>query len=89
MRIAMKRPKKTNPEEFFFETIEIAQASAAAHEKAKLITVYASQPFRSAVVTAFVTCPDDMAEEIGRAFNKAVDRVFAKHGESVRAAKMN
>jgi hypothetical protein len=85
----MKKPKKTKPEEFFFETIEIAQASAAAREKAKLITVYPSQPFRSAVVTAFVTCPDDMAQEIGRAFNKAVDKVFAKHGEGLRTAKMN
>lgn len=85
----MKSPKKTKPEEFFFETIEIAQASAAAHEKTKLITIYPSQPFRSAVVTAFVTCPDDMAQEIGKAFIKAVDKVFAKHGESIRAAKMN
>jgi hypothetical protein len=85
----MKKSNKTKPEEFFFETIEIAQASAAAREKAKLITVYPSQPFRSAVVTAFVTCPDDMAQEIGRAFNKAVERVFAKHGESIHAERMN
>jgi hypothetical protein len=86
----MRTPKKTNkPEEFFFQTIEIAQASATAHEKTKLITVYPSQPWRSAVVTAFVTCPDDMAQEIGGAFIKAVDEVFARHCVKVKQAKAN
>ena len=86
----MKRPKKTNdPEEFFFETIRIAQASATAHEKAKFITVYAPQPWRSAVVTAFVTCPENIAHEIATAFDQAVDSVFSRHGESVPPNKMH
>jgi len=86
----MQRPKMTtNPEEFFFETIRVAQASAAAHEKAKLITIYPSQPFRSAVVTAFVTCPDDMAQEIGAAFNIAVQEVFARFGLIATQPKAN
>jgi hypothetical protein len=86
----MKTPKTTNkPEEFFFQTIEIAQASAAAHEKTKLITVYPSKPWRSAVVTAFVTCPDDMAQEVGAAFVKAVDEAFARHSKEVSEAKAN
>jgi hypothetical protein len=79
----------STPEEFFFETIEIAQASATVHEKAKLITVYPSQPWRSAVVSAFVACPDDMARVIGVAFNEAVKLVFERHGAPVKEAKMN
>ena len=86
----MQQPKMTtNPEEFFFETIRVAQASAAAHEKAKLITIYPSQPFRSAVVTAFVTCPDDMAQEIGAAFNIAVQEVFARFSLIATQPKAN
>lgn len=86
----MKKPKSThNPEEFFFETIKVAQASAAAQEKAKLITAYPSQPWRSAVVTAFVTCLDDMAKEVATAFNAAVDEVFARHSVRVQEAKMH
>lgn len=67
----------------------MAQASAAAQEKAKLITAYPSQPWRSAVVTAFVTCPDDMAKEAATAFNAAVDEVFARHSVRVQEAKMH
>jgi len=48
----MQQPKLSRiPEEFFFETVRVALVSAAAHEKAKLVTMYPSQPFRSAVVT--------------------------------------
>jgi len=86
----VKQPKLTHdPEEFFFETIKVAQASATSHEKAKLITTYPSQPWRSAVVTAFVTCPDNMAYEVAAAFNAAVDEVFARHSERVQDAKQN
>jgi hypothetical protein len=79
----------TIPEEFFFETIRVAQASAAAREKAKLITAYPSRPWRSAVVTAFVTCPDDMVADMTVAFNEAVKVVFERHGQRLKDAKTN
>ena len=82
----MKRPKHTTkPEEFFFETVNVALTSAAAHEKAKFITAYPSQPFRSAVVTAFVTCPDEMAMELVVAFNEAADLIFESHHMKVKS----
>jgi hypothetical protein len=86
----VKQPRPFHePEDFFFETIKVAQASAAAHEKAKLITAYPSQPWRSAVVTAFVTCPDDMAQEVAAALNAAVNDVFARHSARVHESKQN
>jgi hypothetical protein len=86
----MQQPKPSPvPEEIFFETIKVAQASAAAHQKAKLITTYPSQPWRSAVVTAFVTCPDDLAIEIVVAFHEAVRLVFERHGQQCADAKSN
>ncbi|HYV76360.1 MAG TPA: hypothetical protein VFB24_19070 [Candidatus Binatia bacterium] len=84
----MQQPKLSRiPEEFFFETVRVALVSAAAHEKAKLVTMYPSQPFRSAVVTAFVTCPDDMARDIAVAFNEAVKLVFEWYGQQCKDAK--
>ena len=86
----MQQPKpSTIPEEFFFETVRVAQASAAANEKTKLITMYPSQPWRSAVVTAFVTCPDDMARDIAMAFNEAVPLIFHRYSQQCAKAKEN
>jgi hypothetical protein len=59
----------TNAEEFSYETLRVAAQAAAAHEKTKLITVYPSQPYRSAVVTAVVTCDDGTAKEIAAAMS--------------------
>jgi hypothetical protein len=67
----------------------VAQAAAAANEKAKLITMYPSQPWRSAVVTAFVTCPDDMARDIAMAFNEAVPLIFHRYSQQCAKAKEN
>src|SRR5215469_14501784 len=78
----MQEPKpSTVPEEFFFGTVRVAQASAAANEKAKFITMYPSKPWRSAVVTAFVSCPDDMARDITVAVNEAVMLVFHQYSQ--------
>lgn len=85
----MRRPKKVKPEEFFHQTVDVCLASAARNEKVKLITVYPSEPFRSAVVTAFVACPDDMALEVGAAFTAAVNEVFARYHEQVKQAKFH
>jgi len=78
----------TNAEEFFFETLRVAAQAASAHEKTTLITVYPSQPYRSAVVAAYVTCPDDMAKEIAVAF-KSVAYVFLWHSQQLIDAKAN
>lgn len=75
----------TNAEEFFFETLRAATHAAAAHEKTKLITMYPWQPCRSAVVAAYVTCPDDMAKEIALAFNEGVALVFLRYGQHTKA----
>ena len=64
-------------EESFFEMLELATHAAAAHEQTKLITVHPSQSYRSAVVAAYVTCPDDMAKEIAVAFNESVAYVLS------------
>ena len=86
----MQQPKpSTVPEEFFFDSVRVAQTAAAANEKAKLITAYPSKPWRSAVVTAFVTCPDDMARDIAVAFNEAVALVFERYGQQCAEAKSN
>ena len=79
----------TNAEEFSYETLRVAAHAAAAHEKTKLITVYPSQPYRSAVVAAYVTCPDDMAKEILEAFNESVAYVFLRHSQKLDDAKAN
>ena len=76
----MEQPKmSTNLEEIIRETLEVTGRAAAAREKTKVITVYPSQPYRSAVVTAVVTCDDGMAEEIATAFNETVELVFLYH----------
>jgi len=86
----MQQPKpSTIAEEFFFDTVRVAQAAAAANEKAKLITMYPSQPWRSAVVTAFVTCHDDMARDIAMAFNEAVPLIFHRYSQQCAKAKEN
>ena len=50
-----------------------------------MITVYPSQPYRSAVVTAVVTCDDGMAKEIAAAFNESVAHVFLQHSRRDKA----
>jgi hypothetical protein len=51
--------------------------------------MYPSQPWRSAVVTAFVTCPDDMARDIAMAFNEAVALIFHRYSQQCANAKEN
>jgi len=86
----MEQPKMTtNIEEFFFDTLRVAAHAAAVHEKTKLITTYPSQPWRSAVVAAYVTCPDDMAKEIAMAFNESVAYVFLRYSQQLVDAKAN
>ena len=47
--------------------------------------MYPSQPYRSAVVTAVVTCDDGMAKEIAAAFNESVAYVFLQHSQRDKA----
>ena len=89
VRLIRPFPMSTNAEEFFFETLRVAAQAASAHEKTKLITTYPSQPWRSAVVAAYVTCPDDMAREIAMAFNESVVYVFLRYSQQVVDAKAN
>jgi hypothetical protein len=82
----MEQPKmSTNLEEIIRETLEVTGRAAAAREKTKVITVYPSQPYRSAVVTAVVTCDDAMAKEIAAAFNESVAYVFLQHSQRDKA----
>jgi hypothetical protein len=76
----------SNAEEFFFETLRVAAQAASAHEKTMLITVYPSQPYRSAVVAAYVTCPDDMAKEIAVAFNESESTNSSTQASSMKIA---
>ena len=48
-----------------------------------------SQPYRSAVVAAYVTCPDDMAKERAVAFNESVAYVFLRHSQQLIDTKAN
>ena len=57
---------------------------------AMYFAIYSSSTLvRSAVVSAFVTCPDDIAKEIDVAFHESVAYVFQRHSRQFVDAKAN
>jgi hypothetical protein len=59
----------------------VVQVSATAHEKAKFHYDVPENRWRSALVTAFVTCNNEMAKDIALAFNEAVKLVFERYSQ--------
>ena len=76
---AADKSRKT-PEQHIQEAFGLVHAASLNNQYLHLSQRYAYSPGQTAVLLCYVTCPDEMASEVRRAVDEAVQSVFAEHG---------
>lgn len=71
---------KKSPEEFIIEGVKQLQKNCLAQQTYIRVQSFKDAPGQHAAVVAFITCPDEIADDLHETINAGAQEVFAKHG---------